>query len=157
MTTVPECLQFCLLLEATRVTSRACRIDSVLSQAMPKFTIYRLHQLSPGRYCWRCCLVPRWLDWRDVSSWRCLTVLLVCALKHPNSFECKIPQMPHMLIVVGRIGSDICCYRHNGSLFGSGQQFDLIEFCLQVSRDVARFSPERDVRPRPMLDARRIV
>jgi hypothetical protein len=103
MTTIPDCLQFGLLLEATHVTSRTCGIDSVWSQTMPKFTVYRLHHLSPGRYC----LVPRWLDWRDVSSWRCLAVLLVCALKHPESFECKIPQMRHVLIAVGRIGSDI--------------------------------------------------
>jgi hypothetical protein len=84
-------------------------------------------------------------------------VLLVGALKHPDSFECKVPQMPHMFIVGERIGSDICYCRHDGCLFGSGQQFDLVEFCLQVSRDVARFSPERDMRPRPMLDARRVV
>jgi hypothetical protein len=49
--------------------------------------------------------------------------------------------MPHMLIVVGRIGSDICCYCHDGCLFAFGQQFDLIKFCLQVSHDVARIAP----------------
>jgi hypothetical protein len=111
MTVVPECLQFCLLFETMRVSSRTCGIDSVLSQAMPKLTVYRLHHLSPGCYCWRCCLVPRCLDWRDVSPWRCLMVLLVGALKHPNSFECQILQMPHVVIVVGCIGSDICCCR----------------------------------------------
>jgi hypothetical protein len=75
---------------------------------MPKFAVYRLYSLRPRRYCWRCYLVPRRLDWRDVSSWGCLAVLLVRALKHPNSFECKVPKMPHMLVVVRRIGSDIC-------------------------------------------------
>jgi hypothetical protein len=57
-------------------------------------------------------------------------VLLVRALKHPDAFKCEVPQMPHVLIIVGRIGSDICCYRHDGGFFGSGQQLDLIEFCL---------------------------
>jgi hypothetical protein len=84
-------------------------------------------------------------------------VLLIGALKHPDSFECKVPQVPHMFVIVGRVGSDICCCRHDGGLFGSGQQFNLVEFRLQVSRDVARFSSERDMRPRPMLDARQIV
>jgi hypothetical protein len=91
VTTVPECLQFYLLLEATRVMSRPCGINYVLSKAMPKLTVYRLHHLSPRRYWWRCCLVPRWLDWRDIPSWRCLAVLLVRILKHPDSFERKIP------------------------------------------------------------------
>jgi hypothetical protein len=40
VTTIPECLQFGLLPEATRVPPRTCGIDSVLSQAMPKLTVY---------------------------------------------------------------------------------------------------------------------
>jgi hypothetical protein len=72
-------------------------------------------------------------------------VLLVGTLKHPESFERKVPQVPHIFIIVGRIGSDICYCRHDGGLFGPRQQFDLIELCLQVSCDVARRTLRWDV------------
>jgi hypothetical protein len=95
-----ERFQIAFLLEATRIASRTTVVDPVLSQAMSKLPIDRFHHLSPGRDCWRCCWVSGLFDWWDSSSWHHFAPLVSCALKHPNSFERQILQMPHMLVVI---------------------------------------------------------
>jgi hypothetical protein len=88
---------------------------------MAKFTIDRFHDLRPGRYCWRRCLVSKLLYWRDISVWCCVVSLLVRALKHPDAFERQVSKMSYMLVIIGRIGSDVCCSSHDCSFLGFGQ------------------------------------
>jgi hypothetical protein len=51
---------------------------------MSKFTVDRFHDLRPGRYCRRWCLVSDLLRHRDVSLWCCIACLLIRALEHPD-------------------------------------------------------------------------
>jgi hypothetical protein len=64
------------------------KVDPILGQAMSKLSVHRFHHLSPGRDCWHYYWVSRLFDWRDGSSWRRFALLVSCASKHPNSFEC---------------------------------------------------------------------
>jgi hypothetical protein len=100
-----ERFQIMFLLKATRIASCTSVVDPVLSQTMLKLPIDRFHHLSSRHDCWRCCWVSGLFDWRDGSSWYRFAPLVSCALKHPNSFEGQIPQIPHMLIIVGCVRS----------------------------------------------------
>jgi hypothetical protein len=82
-----ECLEIAFLLEATGFASRAPNVNSILSQAMSKFSVDGFHHLSPGRDCWRRCWVSGLFDRRYGPSRRRFKLLVGCALKNPNSFE----------------------------------------------------------------------
>jgi hypothetical protein len=138
---VAERFQIAFLLEATRIASCTSVVDSVLSQAVSKLPVDRFHHLSPRRNCWRCCWVSGLFDWRDGSSWYCFAPLVSCALKHPNSFECHIPQMPHMLIVVGCVRSNIRCYCHHRSFLGLGQQICFIKLASKFRAMLCILAP----------------
>jgi hypothetical protein len=84
-------------------------------------------------------------DWRESSSWQYFAPLVSCALKHPNSFEGQIPQMPHMLIVIGCVRSDVRCCCHDRRFFGFGQQICFVELRFQISGDVVHISTRLDV------------
>jgi hypothetical protein len=47
-----ERLQIAFLLEATGLALRMPIVDSILSQAMSKLSVDRLHHLSPRHDCW---------------------------------------------------------------------------------------------------------
>jgi hypothetical protein len=59
-------------------------------------------------------------NWWDGSSWYRFTPLVSYALQHPNSFERQIPQMPHMLVIVGYVRNNVRCYCHDRSFLGLG-------------------------------------
>jgi hypothetical protein len=88
---------------------------------MPKFTIDRFYDLRPGRYCWHLCLVSKLLNWRDISAWCCIVSLFVCALEQPDAFERQVSKMPHMLVIIRRIGGNVRCSSHDRSFLGLGQ------------------------------------
>jgi hypothetical protein len=54
--------------------------------------------------------------------------LLIHALEHPKALERQALKMSHALVIVRRIGSDVCCGSHDRSFPGLGQYVDLIEF-----------------------------
>jgi hypothetical protein len=128
--TATERFHITFLLETMRIAPCTSIVDSVLSQAMSEFPVDRLHHLSPGRDCWCCCGVSGLFGWWDGSSWHRFAPLVSCALKHPNSFERQIPQMPHMLVIIGCVRSDVRYYCHDRRFFCLRQQICFIELCL---------------------------
>jgi hypothetical protein len=66
----------------------------------------------------------------DISPGCHFMSLVSCALKHPYSFERQVPQVPHMLIVVGCVCGNVCCYSHDRGFLGLGQQINFVEFRL---------------------------
>jgi hypothetical protein len=74
-----------------------------------------------------------------------ITPLVSCALKHPNSLERQVPQMPHMLIVVGCVRSNIRCCCHDRNFLGLGQQIRFVNVCFQISGDIVHIGPGLDV------------
>jgi hypothetical protein len=97
---------------------------------MSKFTVDRLYDLRPRRYCWRCCLVPRLICYWDVSAGPCILTLFVRGLQHPDALERQAAKLSHVLVIIRRIGSNVGCGGHDRNFPSLGQYVDLIEFCL---------------------------
>jgi hypothetical protein len=72
-----------------------------------KLVVDRLYDLRPGRNYWRCCLVPGLLCCRGVSAWCRVATLIVCGLKHSDTFEFQVTKLSHVLVVVRCIGSNV--------------------------------------------------
>jgi hypothetical protein len=79
---------------------------------MSKFTVDRFHDLRPGRYCWRRCLVSKLLCRRDCSSWCCVASLFIRAFDHPDALERQVSKVTHMLIAIRCVGSNVSCSCH---------------------------------------------
>jgi hypothetical protein len=125
-----ERLEIAFLLEVMGLALRAPEVDSILSQVVSKFSVDGFHHLSPGRDCWRRYWVSGLFDRRYGSSRCCFMLLVGCALKHPNSFDRQVPQVPHMLVVICCVRGDVCRGCHDRSFLGFGQQICFIEIHL---------------------------
>jgi hypothetical protein len=132
-------------------------IYPVLCEGVPKFIIDRLHDVGPRRGCKRCRLMSVLLCCASVNSWHWVTGRLVRRLQHSYTLECKSSKLCHALIIIGRVGGNICGGVHDCRVSHLGQYVSFIKFCFEVPCKVMSITSRRIMGLRPLGCARQII